>query len=69
MLEGFGRVGERGDGRSAQREVSIADLLRQKDFVGCGASSLPAAVRARVRRPEPLLKPAERGNAGGGGSC
>ena len=34
-----------------------------------GASSLPAAVRARVRRPEPLLKPAKRGNAGGCGSC
>jgi hypothetical protein len=69
MLEGFGCVSEGGDGCSIQREVPITDLLRQKDFVCCGASRLPASVRARVCRPEPLLKPAKRGNRGRCGSC
>ena len=69
MLEGFGCVSEGGDGCSVQREVPITDLLRQKDFVCCGASRLPASARARVRRPEPLLKPAKRGNRGRCGSC
>jgi len=69
MLEGFGCVGEGGDGRSVQREVAIADLLRQKDSVCCGASGLPASVGARICRPEPVLKPAKRGNRGRCGSC
>jgi hypothetical protein len=68
MLEGFGCVSDGSDGCSVQREVPITDLLRQKDFVCCGASRLPASVRARVRRPEPLLEPAEWGDRGRCGS-
>src|SRR5438270_13749546 len=61
MLKCSTRFSNGRDGRTAEREVTLRDLVRYEDLVGPRPSSSAAPIGSGIGRPHPFLPMAERG--------